>query len=143
MAPYTLTPAVGAVCHCRAKAGLKRSPHSLQTRTRLSSLLRLNMDSSLKTNWLPSTAVQFPRKRHHSKRRRRWFGVKGSPRNWRRDSKCPLARRLRMCNHRSSTSFYINSVPSRDGYFEQDNAPCYTAAIVSRRVEEHAETSEG
>ncbi|GFW66607.1 e3 ubiquitin-protein ligase RNF13 [Trichonephila clavipes] len=49
MAPYTITPAVGALCRCKAKAGLRRSPRDLHTQTRLSSLLRLNLDSSLKT----------------------------------------------------------------------------------------------
>ncbi|GFY01052.1 uncharacterized protein TNCV_5075201 [Trichonephila clavipes] len=43
-----------------------------------------------------NTRVQFPRARHHSKRRRRWVGVKGSTRNGCRDPKCPSARRLRM-----------------------------------------------
>ncbi|GFX02382.1 hypothetical protein TNCV_2285491 [Trichonephila clavipes] len=43
MAPHTITPAVGAVCHGKAKAGLRRSPRGLHTRTRLSSLLRLNL----------------------------------------------------------------------------------------------------
>ncbi|GFW33631.1 hypothetical protein TNCV_2211631 [Trichonephila clavipes] len=41
-------------------------------------------------------AVQFPRAWHHSKRRRRWVGVKGSTRNEHRDPKCPSARPLRM-----------------------------------------------
>ncbi|GFW44134.1 hypothetical protein TNCV_3854951 [Trichonephila clavipes] len=40
MAPHTITPAVGAVRRCKAKAGLRRSPRGLHTRTRLSSLLR-------------------------------------------------------------------------------------------------------
>ncbi|GFU03136.1 MACPF domain-containing protein [Trichonephila clavipes] len=44
--------------------------------------------------WFHSTAAQFPRARHHSKRRRRWVGVTGSTRNGRRDPKCPSARRL-------------------------------------------------
>ncbi|GFW98100.1 uncharacterized protein TNCV_2491561 [Trichonephila clavipes] len=96
MVPYTITPAVGVVCRYKANAGLKRSPRSLHTRTRLSSLLRLNLDSSLKTTWFHSAAFQFPRTRHHSKRRLLWVGVKGSPRNGRRDPKCPSARRLRM-----------------------------------------------
>ncbi|GFW43138.1 uncharacterized protein TNCV_1475331 [Trichonephila clavipes] len=43
-----------------------------------------------------NTRVQFSRVRHHSKRRRRWVGVKGSTRNGRRDPKCPSARHLRM-----------------------------------------------
>ncbi|GFU53069.1 uncharacterized protein TNCV_3098531 [Trichonephila clavipes] len=67
MALLTITPAVGAVCRCKAKAGLRRSP------------------------W-----VQFPRAWHHSKRRRRWVGVKGSTRNVRHDPKCPSDRCLRM-----------------------------------------------
>ncbi|GFX39701.1 e3 ubiquitin-protein ligase RNF13 [Trichonephila clavipes] len=61
MAPHTITPAVGAVYRCKAKAGLRHSPRGLHTRTRLSSLLRLNLDSSLKTTWFHSAAVQFPR----------------------------------------------------------------------------------
>ncbi|GFU46546.1 uncharacterized protein TNCV_3010551 [Trichonephila clavipes] len=44
MAPHTITPAVGAVCRCKAKAGLRRSPRGLHTRTQLSSQLRLNLD---------------------------------------------------------------------------------------------------
>ncbi|GFT75814.1 uncharacterized protein TNCV_851201 [Trichonephila clavipes] len=96
MTPHTLLPAVGAVCHCKAKAGLRRSPWGLHTQTRLSSLLRLNLDSSLKMTWFHSFSVQFPRAHHHSKRRCRWVAVKGSTRNGRRDPKCPSARRLRM-----------------------------------------------
>ncbi|GFX16822.1 uncharacterized protein TNCV_2518011 [Trichonephila clavipes] len=61
MAPHTITPAVGVVCRCISKAGLRHSPRSLHTRTRLSSLLRLNLDSSLKTTWFHSSAVHFPR----------------------------------------------------------------------------------
>ncbi|GFX08250.1 uncharacterized protein TNCV_3267401 [Trichonephila clavipes] len=96
MTPHTITPAVEAVCRCKANAGLRRSQRGLHTRTRLSSLLKLNLDSSLKTTWFHSTAIQFPRARHQSKRRRRWVDVKGSTRNGRRDPKCPSARRLRM-----------------------------------------------
>ncbi|GFS76519.1 uncharacterized protein TNCV_1621351 [Trichonephila clavipes] len=32
MAPYTFTPAVGVVCRCKSKAGLRRSPRGLHTR---------------------------------------------------------------------------------------------------------------
>ncbi|GFW58279.1 uncharacterized protein TNCV_2634531 [Trichonephila clavipes] len=84
MAPHTIPRAVGAVCRCKAKAELRRSLRGLHTRTRLSSLLRLNLDSSLKTTWFHSAAVQFPRARHYSRWRRRWVGVKGSTRNGRR-----------------------------------------------------------
>ncbi|GFU23137.1 uncharacterized protein TNCV_3515761 [Trichonephila clavipes] len=43
-----------------------------------------------------NTRVQFPLARHHSKRRRRWVGVKASTRNGRSDHKYPSVRRLRM-----------------------------------------------
>ncbi|GFU58182.1 e3 ubiquitin-protein ligase RNF13 [Trichonephila clavipes] len=69
MAPHIITPAVGAVHRCKAKVGLRRSPRDLHTRTRLASLLRLNLDSSLKTTWFHSAAVEFPHARRHSKRR--------------------------------------------------------------------------
>ncbi|GFW99586.1 uncharacterized protein TNCV_3418191 [Trichonephila clavipes] len=96
MASHTITPAVGAVCRCKAKAELRHSPQGLHTRIRLSSLLRLNLDSSLKTTWIHSAAVQFPRELHHSKRRRRWLGIKGKTRNWPRDPNCPSDWHLRM-----------------------------------------------
>ncbi|GFV81827.1 uncharacterized protein TNCV_1057161 [Trichonephila clavipes] len=56
----------------------------------------LNLDSSLKTTWFHSAAVQFPRAWYYSKWRRRWLDVKGSRRNRRRDPKCLSARCLRM-----------------------------------------------
>ncbi|GFX70202.1 uncharacterized protein TNCV_4616401 [Trichonephila clavipes] len=91
MAPQTITPAVGAVCRCKVKAGLRRSPRGLHTRTRLSSLLRLNLDSlslsSPQMTCFHSAAVQFSRARHHSKRRRRWVDV---------NPKYPPYRHLRM-----------------------------------------------
>ncbi|GFT21777.1 hypothetical protein TNCV_2970181 [Trichonephila clavipes] len=31
MAPHTIIPAVGVVCRCKAKAGLRRSPRGLPT----------------------------------------------------------------------------------------------------------------
>ncbi|GFS66436.1 uncharacterized protein TNCV_3856861 [Trichonephila clavipes] len=93
MTPHTITPSVGAVCHFKAKTEWRRSPWSLHTRTRLLSLLGSNLDLSLKTIWFHSAAVQFPRARHHSKRRRRWVGIKGSTRNECRDPKCLSARR--------------------------------------------------
>ncbi|GFV58212.1 uncharacterized protein TNCV_3433951 [Trichonephila clavipes] len=96
MAPHCITLAVGAVCHCKAKAGLRRSPRGLHRRTRLPSLLRLNLDSSLKTTCFHSAAVQFPSARHHSKRRLQWVGVKGSTRNGHRDLKCPSARHIHL-----------------------------------------------
>ncbi|GFX90698.1 e3 ubiquitin-protein ligase RNF13 [Trichonephila clavipes] len=60
MAPHAFPPAVGAVRHCKAKAGLRRSQRGLHTQIRLSSLLRLNLDSSLKTTGFHSAVVQFP-----------------------------------------------------------------------------------
>ncbi|GFS67798.1 uncharacterized protein TNCV_4364501 [Trichonephila clavipes] len=49
-------------------------------------------------SWTPkwTTHFQFPCARNHSKRRRRWVGVKGSTRNGCRNHKCPSTRRLRM-----------------------------------------------
>ncbi|GFV87540.1 uncharacterized protein TNCV_3281781 [Trichonephila clavipes] len=96
MAPHTITPVMGVVCRCKAKARLRRGPRGLHPQTRLSSLLRLNEDSSLKTIWFHSAAAQFPRAQHHSKRRSRLVGVKGNTRNGRRDPKCPSARHLCM-----------------------------------------------
>ncbi|GFX01095.1 uncharacterized protein TNCV_4580611 [Trichonephila clavipes] len=54
------------------------------------------MDSSLKTTWFHTAAVQFPSAWQHSKRRRRRLGVKGSTRNGRHDPKCPSAMCLRI-----------------------------------------------
>ncbi|GFT04706.1 uncharacterized protein TNCV_334551 [Trichonephila clavipes] len=61
MTPHTYTPAVGAVCHCKSKTELRRSPRGLHTRKRLSSPMKLNRYSLLKTTWFHSAAVQFPR----------------------------------------------------------------------------------
>ncbi|GFW82043.1 hypothetical protein TNCV_771721 [Trichonephila clavipes] len=54
MSAHTITPDVGAVCRCKANTGLRRSPWIPRTRTRLSSLMRLNLDLLLKTTWLHS-----------------------------------------------------------------------------------------
>ncbi|GFX49286.1 uncharacterized protein TNCV_3334041 [Trichonephila clavipes] len=96
MTSHTITSAVGAVYSCKAKTGLRHSPWGLHTRTRLSSILRLNPNSSLKTSWFHSAIVQFPRAWHYTKRWPRWVGVKGSTRNGHRDSKCPSARFFHM-----------------------------------------------
>ncbi|GFV13336.1 uncharacterized protein TNCV_4002761 [Trichonephila clavipes] len=96
MASRTIALAVGVVYRSISKAGLRRSPRCLHTLSRLSSLPRLNLDSSLKMTWFHSTAVQFPRAWHHSKWSRRWVVIKGSTHNWSRDPKCPSARYHRM-----------------------------------------------
>ncbi|GFT61789.1 uncharacterized protein TNCV_3862231 [Trichonephila clavipes] len=93
MAPHTITPAVGLVCLCKAKTGLRRSSWGLRTRTRLPSLLRLSLES-LMTTWFHSAAVQFPHAWHHSKRMHQWVGLKGSTRNRCRDPKYPSVRRF-------------------------------------------------
>ncbi|GFU15730.1 uncharacterized protein TNCV_2367081 [Trichonephila clavipes] len=94
MAPHIITPAVGTVCRSKAKAGLRSSTQGLHTQTRLPSLLRLNLDSSLKTTWFHSAAVKFPRAWHNSKRKRRRVGVKGNTCNGHHHHECPSARRL-------------------------------------------------
>ncbi|GFY04034.1 uncharacterized protein TNCV_1198121 [Trichonephila clavipes] len=81
MAPHTITPAVGTVCRCKAKAGLRRSPLGLLSNT-------IDITAEIESQ----AAVQFPRTRHHSKRKRRGVDVKSSTRNGCRDTKCPLAR---------------------------------------------------
>ncbi|GFU56413.1 uncharacterized protein TNCV_2609351 [Trichonephila clavipes] len=93
MTLHIITPDIGVFGDCKTKARLRRSPMGLHTRTRLSTLLRLNLDSSLKTAWLYSAAVQFLRVCRHSKRSCRWLG---STRNGHRDPKCPSSRHLRM-----------------------------------------------
>ncbi|GFU76319.1 uncharacterized protein TNCV_285191 [Trichonephila clavipes] len=105
MAPHTITTAVRVVCRCKAKAGLRRSPRGLHTRTRLSSPLRLNLDSSLKKTWFHSAAVQFPRAWHHSKRRHRWVDVKSSTRN----------RRLLAMPVKATTNCAVRSSPIATG----------------------------
>ncbi|GFS96637.1 uncharacterized protein TNCV_3944151 [Trichonephila clavipes] len=104
MAPHTITPTDGVACRCKAKTGLRRLPRGLHKRIRLSSMRRLNLDSSLKTTWFHYAAVQFPRTRHNSKRRHRWLGVKARTRNGHRDPKCPSARRLRMVREDTGVS---------------------------------------
>ncbi|GFW08433.1 uncharacterized protein TNCV_2774551 [Trichonephila clavipes] len=93
------------LARCKAEAGLRHSPRGLHTRTRSSSLLRLNSDSSLKTTWFHFAAVQFSRARHHSKRKRRWVGVNCSLRNGYRDPKCPSTRHLRIVREETEAPY--------------------------------------
>ncbi|GFW31640.1 uncharacterized protein TNCV_4683131 [Trichonephila clavipes] len=127
MTPPTLTPAVGTMCRCKAKTGLRHSPRGLHTRTRLSSLLRLNQDSSLKTAWFHSAAVQFPREWHHSERRCRQVGVKGSTRNERHNPRCPSARCLRM--FREDTEARIEGATC--AWMEADEAVACSCAFLT------------
>ncbi|GFY07839.1 e3 ubiquitin-protein ligase RNF13 [Trichonephila clavipes] len=60
METHTIILAVREMSRYKAKSRLRRSPSVLHKRTRLSSLLRLNLDSSLKLTWFHSTTVQFP-----------------------------------------------------------------------------------
>ncbi|GFW99151.1 e3 ubiquitin-protein ligase RNF13 [Trichonephila clavipes] len=75
MAPHTIAPAVGAVCHCKVKAGLRQAPRGLHTRTRLSSLLKMNLDSSLKTIWFHFVAVKSRHAGLYYKQRYRWVSL--------------------------------------------------------------------
>ncbi|GFU49448.1 uncharacterized protein TNCV_2308171 [Trichonephila clavipes] len=106
-----MPPAVGAVCCRKAKAGLGVHHGVLHIRTRLSPLQRLNLDSSLKTTWLHSAAVQFPLARHHSELRHRLVDVMCSTRNGRCDPKCPSASRLRMIREDTGTLVKVLPVP--------------------------------
>ncbi|GFY12457.1 uncharacterized protein TNCV_1798791 [Trichonephila clavipes] len=65
-------------------------------------LRQLDRSSKLQ-DLLPIVFVLLRNDRHHSKRRRRWVGVKGSTRNGRHDPKCPSARRLRMFREDTGT----------------------------------------
>ncbi|GFS62046.1 hypothetical protein TNCV_2593081 [Trichonephila clavipes] len=67
MAPHTIPSVVRAVCRSNANAGLMHSTWGLHTRIRLSSLLRLKLDSSLKMASFHFSVVQYPRAWHHSK----------------------------------------------------------------------------
>ncbi|GFX85723.1 e3 ubiquitin-protein ligase RNF13 [Trichonephila clavipes] len=78
METHTITPPVGAVCCYKAKSGLGCSPQGLHTRTPLSSLVRFNLDSSLKTTWYHSGTVHFTLAGHHSKRRPRWVALRAA-----------------------------------------------------------------
>ncbi|GFW88427.1 uncharacterized protein TNCV_3551971 [Trichonephila clavipes] len=110
MAPHTITQAVGAVCRCKPKAGLRRSPGGLHTRARLLSLLRLNLDLSLKTTWFHYAVVQFLLVCGTTASGGvDGCAVKGSTRNVRRDPKCPSARRLRMV--REDTGLLVKVLP--------------------------------
>ncbi|GFV43729.1 uncharacterized protein TNCV_1271021 [Trichonephila clavipes] len=93
MVPHTITPDVGVVSCCKAKVGLWRSARGLHTRKRLSSLLRLNLDSSLGSIPLQSSFLV-----HGTtpKGGFQWVAFKSSTRNGRHDPKCPSARCLRM-----------------------------------------------
>ncbi|GFW70844.1 uncharacterized protein TNCV_3365941 [Trichonephila clavipes] len=97
MALHTITPA-GVVCHCKVKTELRNSLRNLHIRTRLSSLFKLNLDSSLIyiTTCFYSVAIPSRRALHQPKRRHRWVGVIGSTHNGYRDTRCPAARSLTM-----------------------------------------------
>ncbi|KAJ4428075.1 hypothetical protein ANN_24089 [Periplaneta americana] len=68
MTLQTSTLAVAAVCRATENVGLRRAPRGLQTRTRPSSELKENLDSSLKTTRFQSSAVQVCCSRHPANR---------------------------------------------------------------------------
>ncbi|GFX90650.1 uncharacterized protein TNCV_3194681 [Trichonephila clavipes] len=73
-----------------------------------------------------TAAVQFPRARHHSKRRCRWMGVKGSIRNRRHDPKCPSTRHLRMVRENTGAP----SEGATCAWMGVDEAVGYTRAFL-------------
>ncbi|GFT69372.1 uncharacterized protein TNCV_4182211 [Trichonephila clavipes] len=58
--------------------------------------------------WYHPPARQFSRAWHHSKRRHRWVGVKGSTLIGRHDPKCPPAKRLRMVREDTEGKKHFN-----------------------------------
>ncbi|GFX68796.1 hypothetical protein TNCV_4070401 [Trichonephila clavipes] len=56
--PHMITPVLEGVCRCKAKAGLRHLSRGFHTRTRLPSLLKYNLDSSLKMTCFHSVVVQ-------------------------------------------------------------------------------------
>ncbi|GFV61372.1 uncharacterized protein TNCV_445881 [Trichonephila clavipes] len=115
MAPHTITPSVEVVCHCKENAALRRSPRGLHTQTRLSSLLRLNLNSSLKTTWFFRCSSDSFVRGTTPPLRHCWLVVKGSTRNGCRNPKCPSSERL--CMVREDTG-----APS-------EGAPCAWLAV--------------
>ncbi|GFV08725.1 hypothetical protein TNCV_1851211 [Trichonephila clavipes] len=95
MTPYTTTPGVTAVCRCKAKAGLKRSPRSSHTRHDCHHCLNCESDSSFKMTCcsIPSSVTPF-------KRRSWWVIVIGSTRNGSRETRCPSAQAPSNCSGR-------------------------------------------
>ncbi|GFV84131.1 teneurin-m [Trichonephila clavipes] len=71
-----------------------RSPGRLHTRTRLSSVPKINRDSSLNTNFYQSVTFHIDLARHHCRRSCRCSGVKGSARKGRLDLRFASARCL-------------------------------------------------
>ena len=90
MAPHTITPAVGAVSNI--ESFITSLPHAYTIAT----MLKLNQNSSLKTNCFHSIAVQSRRLRSHSKRRRQWVGFIGSTLNENCNSNSPSFRYFMM-----------------------------------------------
>ncbi|GFW50774.1 uncharacterized protein TNCV_3590561 [Trichonephila clavipes] len=126
MAPHTITTAVRWVCHCKTKKGLGCSPLGLHRRTRLSSMLRLNLDSRVVIDDLvpfrcnPISSGVAPLQACQ------WVGVKRSTRNGHRDPKCPSARHIRMVLDESRSFFRVHT-----GYFS--NIPkCIKAEFIAR-----------
>ncbi|GFW92410.1 uncharacterized protein TNCV_4920391 [Trichonephila clavipes] len=95
-AHHAITPSVVVVCSCKAKSLLRCSSRGLHIRIRLSSLLRLNLNPSLKTIWFHSSAVLFPHAWLLFKHRYRWVGIMGRTCNMRHDPKRFSPRGLRM-----------------------------------------------
>ncbi|GFW91203.1 uncharacterized protein TNCV_3301791 [Trichonephila clavipes] len=96
MTSHTITPAVGAVCRCKAKAGLRCSPRRLLTRTRIVITAEIKSGFVAKDDLVSFLGNQVSSCVADSKRRCRWAGVKDNTRIGCRDPECPSARRLHM-----------------------------------------------
>ncbi|GFU27942.1 uncharacterized protein TNCV_3153071 [Trichonephila clavipes] len=96
MAPHTITPAVGAVCRCKTKAGLRRftteSPHTNTI------VITAEIESGFvtKDDLVPFRCSPFSSFMAPLQTEASMGGCQESTRNGRRDPRCPSARRLRM-----------------------------------------------
>ena len=86
MALHTITPAVGVVCCCKAKVGLRRSTQGLHTymiviTAQIESRFVIE-DGLVPLSCSPTPSIATPLQR------RQWVGVIGSALNGKRDSNC-------------------------------------------------------
>ncbi|GFS99288.1 hypothetical protein TNCV_1601061 [Trichonephila clavipes] len=96
MVPHTITPAVGAVCRCKANRIVAFTLGSRQINT-IVIIAEIESAFVTKDDLVPfRCSPGSPHAWLHSQRRHRWVCNKGSTCNGHHDPKCPSARRLYM-----------------------------------------------